>query len=328
MIKKMMICFWVVFLTPLVLWARNDNQFRMSRFMMDTCVTVFVQEEDAQKAETAVRKTLDRMEALNNKFNHLTPGSALYEFNHLNKPVEDPEILTVVREAIRIAGITGGAFDPTVCPLIDLWGFYDKKNRVPPPQEIQAALRNVGYRQLVLEKDRLFKTNPSVMIDLGGIAKGFSIDEGIKVLKAEGIRYGLIDAGGDLYALGNKIPVPWRVGIRNPRGNGVLGYLEVADTAVLGSGDYERFFISEGKRYHHILNPFSGYTTETLAGITVVYPSAITSDAVVTALFVLGREKGMECASSIGGMKVIMVAPDLKIDYSKNMNNDVHPIPK
>ena len=315
-------------LMPAMVFGNADNQFKMSRFMMDTYVTVFVQEDNAEKADKACRKALDRMEALNKKFNHLDPDSPIYKFNHENIPIEDTEIVAVTREALRIADLTGGAFDPTVCPLIQLWGFYDKKYRVPDPEEIKEALKYVGFKRLVLNSERITKTDPAVMIDLGGIAKGFCVDEGIKVLKKEGVLYALIDAGGDIFALGNKVPVPWRVGVRNPRGNGVLGYLEVADTAVLGSGDYERFFMKDGKRYHHILNPFTGYPTETLAGITVVYSSTMTSDAMATALFVLGHEKGLECVNAIPGMKVIMVNPELKLFYSQNMNKDVHPIPK
>lgn len=325
---KKITCFLFILLVSELVWGNADNQFKLSRFLMDTYVTVFVQDAQAEKAERACKKTLDRMEELNDKFNNLNPDSPIYQFNHSGLPIEDPEILSVISEALRIAKLTEGAFDPTIYPLIRLWGFYDKKYRVPEPEEIKAALQNVGFRYLVLEKDRLTKTNSSVMIDLGGIAKGFCVDEGIKILKAEGIVYALIDAGGDIYALGNKVPVPWRVGVRNPRESGVLGYLEVADTSVLGSGDYERFFIKEGKRYHHILSPFTGYPTESLAGITVIHPSTMIADAMATALFVLGREKGLECSTSISGLKVIMVDPELKLFYSKNMNDDVHPVPK
>lgn len=303
--------------------TRQYNLYRFHlekqiRFMMDTYVTVYTIGPKA-KALPAINAALDRMQAVDAKFNSRNPGSPVYAFNARNVPITDREILDVVTLALQIAKDTDGAFDITVEPLIELWGFYGDSPRLPRPEEIQNCLKQVGYSNLVLSDTQLKKKKADVKIDLGAIAKGYAIGQAAKVLRDQGVTSALIDAGGDIYALGTKASELWKVGIRNPRGDKILGYLEVQDLAVMGSGDYERFFEREGKRYHHIFDPKTGYPAAGLIGTTLVHPDPTVADGWNTAIFVLGPEKGLDLVEKIPGMEALMVTTSGKVVYSSGL---------
>jgi thiamine biosynthesis lipoprotein len=301
-VRLTLIVLAVVFVGLLAVRIYNSRRFHLekqARFMMDTYVTIYAV-GPKKVTSRAIDLALDRMQEVDTKFNILNPKSPLYAFNRQGVPISDQEILDVVRLALEVSHDSGGAFDITISPLIELWGFYGDSPNLPQEQEIRECLNKIGYRHLNIEDGRLERTKEDMGIDLGGIAKGYSvsqaakvlkaegatsalIDAGGDVLKAEGATSALIDAGGDVYALGKKGRKFWNVGIRSPRGEDLLGYVEVEDLAVMGSGDYERFFIEDGKRFHHILDPKTGYPAEGLSGITVIYPDPIIADAWATA---------------------------------------------
>jgi thiamine biosynthesis lipoprotein len=301
---------------------------KQTRFMMDTYVTIYAVGPRKITAG-AIDRALDRMQEVDTKFNSRNPKSPIYEFNHDGKPISDQEIVSVATMALQIAKESDGAFDITVAPLIELWGFYGDAPHLPTDQEIAACLHRVGYHYLSLTDRKLRKTKDDVEIDLGGIAKGYGVGQAVKVLKELGVTSAVIDAGGDVYAMGKRGDRPWKVGIKDPRGGeDLLGYLEVEDLAVMGSGDYERFFEKDGKRYHHIFNPKTGYPAEGLRGSTLIYPDPTAADAWNTAIFVLGPEKGLELVEKTPGMEAIMVTTSGKIIYSSGLKNGLKPIPK
>jgi thiamine biosynthesis lipoprotein len=305
--------------------ARQYNLYRFHlekqmHFMMDTYVTVYAIGPKT-KTQPAINAALDRMQAVDAKFSMHNPDSPVYAFNNHNVPITDREILDLVALALQIAKDTDGAFDITVAPLLELWGFYSRSFRLPGPEEIQRCLNLVGYSNLILSGTELQKKKAEVKIDLGGIAKGYAIGQAAKVFRDHGVTPALMVAGGDIYALGQKANELWKVGLRNPRGDGVLGYLEVQDLAVMGSGDYERFFIQEGKRYHHIFDPKTGYPAEGLSGSFMVGPDPTVANAWTTAIFVMGPEKGLNLIERIPGMEVIMVTTSGQIIYSSGLAN-------
>jgi FAD:protein FMN transferase len=323
----------VVVFIGAVLAFRYYNLYRFhlekqTRFMMDTYVTIYAVGPRKITAG-AIDAALDRMQEVDAKFNSRNPKSPVYAFNHEGKPISDPEIVSVAAMALQIASESDGAFDITIAPLLELWGFYGDTPHLPPDQEIKACLQRVGYHYLSLTDQKLQRTKDDVEIDLGGIAKGYAVGQAAKVLKEQGVTSAVIDAGGDVYALGNRGGKPWKVGIKDPRGGEeLLGYLEVEDLAVMGSGDYERFFEKDGKRYHHIFNPKTGYPAEGLRGTTLVHPDPMAADAWNTAIFVLGPEKGLELVERTPGMEVIMVTTSGKIIYSSGLKTGLKPIPK
>jgi thiamine biosynthesis lipoprotein len=171
----------------------------------------------------------------------------------------------------------------------------------------------VGRQNLVIRDGKLTKLRTDMAIDLGGIAKGYAAGEALKVLKKEGQTSALIDAGGDIYALGLNNGRPWKIGIRQPSGKGILGALELSDASVSTSGDYERFFEKNGVRYHHIFDPRTGYPASGVRSVTVVSKDATLADGYSTALFVLGPERGMKLAESNGIFEAIMITDDRQV---------------
>ncbi len=313
----------VLFIVSLAVRIYNSRRFHLekqTRFMMDTFVTIYA--VGPQKVTSrAIDLALDRMQEIDVKFNMINRESPLFAFNHEGVPISDPEIIAVVHVALQVAEESDGAFDITVAPLMELWGFYGESPDLPEEEEVKDCLTNVNYKYLSIKNGRLEKSHESVRVDLGGIAKGYGVGQALSVLRAEGVTSALIDAGGDVYALGKKGRKLWNVGIKHPREEGLLGYVEVEDLAVLGSGDYERFFIKNGKRYHHIVDPKVGYPAEALSGITLIHPDPLIADAWNTALFVLGPKKGLEVVERTSGMETIMVTTSGEILYSSGFRN-------
>ena len=307
--------------------ARRFHLEKQTRFMMDTFVTIYA--VGPQKLTSrAIDLALDRMQEVDTKFNMFNPESPVYAFNHEGVPISDPEIVAVIRVALEVARESEGAFDITVAPLLELWGFYGDYPDLPREGEIKECLTKVNYEYLSVKDGRLERNHKDISIDLGGIAKGYGIGQAVSVLEAEGVTSGLIDAGGDVYALGKKGRKLWNVGIRHPREEDLLGYVEVENLAVLGSGDYERFFVKNGKRYHHIVDPKTGYPAEDLSGITLIHPDPVAADAWNTALFVLGPEKGLEIVERTSGMETIMITASGKVLYSSGFKDRLKRISK
>ena len=294
-----------------------------TRYMMDTYVTIY--EVGPEKVTVPIiNSALDRMQEIDTKFNSQNPQSPIYAFNHQGIPIYDPEIVAMVRLALQIARDTGGAFDITIAPLIELWGFYGDAPHVPEPEAIKDCLNRVGYQHLAIKNGTLQKNKTEVRIDLGGIAKGYSVLQAVEVLKSRGVSSALINAGGDVYALGKKGRDMWKVGIKSPQGDDILGYLEVEDLAVMGSGDYQRFFVEDGKRYHHIFDPKTGYPAEGLRATTLIHPDPMVADAWNTAIFVLGPEEGMKWVEKIAAMETVMVTTAGNKIYSNGLKNALH----
>ena len=214
----------------------------------------------------------------------------------------------LLAEAMRLAHETGGLFDPGIGSLVRLWGF-DRAEAVPdaPPAaaDIEALLAGAG----------------PVQFDLGGFLKGVAVDRGIEVLRAHGIEHAIVNAGGDLRAMGRRGQRAWRIGIRAARDPAeIVAALEIRDDeTVFTSGDYERFFEHDGRRYHHVLDPRSGYPTEGIASVTVMHGEAGRADAAATALMVAGPEDWPEMAVALGVERVLVVLADGRIELSEHM---------
>lgn len=288
-----------------------------TRLMMGTYVTVIVL-APKEIAAKAINLAFIRMYEIDVKFNPINPQSPVYAFNTASEPISDLEIIGLVNRALEISKESAGAFDITVAPLSELWGFYAKSLRVPSVDEIKECLRNVGYQHLFFINGKLNKDNPAVKIDFGGIAKGYALAEAVRVLKDNGVTSALIDLGGDVYALGRKGAKPWKIGIKNPRAKGILGYIEVKDQAVSSSGDYERFFVENGKRYHHIFNPATGYPTQGVAGVTLIHFDPVLAQAWAKIPFVLGPQEGIKALNRIKNLQAVIITTSGEIIYSKN----------
>lgn len=325
----------------------SGDRAEMIGFTMGTVARIVAEGPGAEAAAAGALEELDRLSLLLDRFR---PYGDLWALNGAAGDWVDvtPEVLELLEEAVRIAELSGGAFDPTVAPVIDLWGFVEAETdssegahgheapgsspgssptrmagtEPPDPGEIAALLPRVDYRGIEIDAGRgRAKIAAGQAVDLGAIAKGYGVDRAAQLLKERGIVRGLVDLGGDIYALGTRPDgSPWRLGIRHPREDGALfGILHVTDAAVATSGDYERYFEHEGVRYAHIVDPRSGWPARELVSVTVIAPSGVWADALATAVFVLGKEEGMALLDSLPGVEGIVIDAGLHASWTRGL---------
>ncbi len=213
-----------------------------------------------------------------------------------------------IRYAIRIGQLSGGAFDVTAGKLVHLWHFDTETGWKEPPAElIDSVKKFVDFRKIEVSGDSV-RIGKSQRIDLGGIAKGFAIDLSVRKLRELGVNNALVDAGGDIFALGSGPSGKWRIGIRDPFHQGlIMGILTLTNLSVCTSGNYERFIEVNGKRYSHIFDPRTGWPVSGVVSVTVIGPRAVMCDGLATAVFVLGPEKGISLINSLDGYEAMMV---------------------
>ena len=252
--------------------------------------------------EVALRAAMDaayaHMGRLSDEMNHYDPHSRVSAINHAagQRPLPvSPDLMAVLQQAKALSARTGGAFDVTVGALSG-WRFERDNPRLPTAREVRASRAKVGDRDLVLDPARgtAWLRRAGMRLDLGGIAKLYIVDAGLKVLRAQGVTRALIDAGGDIGVFGGTAARPWRIGIRAPRGEGLYARIEVTAGFVASSGDYERSFVIGGRRYHHLLDPRTGYPVSGLSQVTVVGGTLAEVNGMSAAVMVLGPSAGRQ----------------------------------
>lgn len=233
-------------------------------------------------------------------------------------------LLDGIQRAGEIATLSGYRFNPAIGELVRLWGFHEESRvDVPPPSpdSIATLLPAPRLDALHLQDDGLWRSeNEHLWLDMGAFAKGLAVDRAIDLLRERGIRNAIVNAGGDLKAIGRHGGRAWRIGVRNPRGSGILAAIEVEDEeSVFTSGDYERQFEWQGKRYHHILDPMTGQPAHGLVSVTVIHQDAALADAAATALFVAGPDAWRKVADDLGVNNAMVVRDDGEIRMTENM---------
>jgi len=228
------------------------------------------------------------------------------------------EIAKVIARSLYFSKISNGAFDITFASI----GYrYDYRKRVKPSDQlIESSLPSIDYRHIILNNNTLRFDHAGVRIDLGGIAKGYAVDRAIEIAKRCGIGEALISAGGDTRVLGRKRGKPWIIGIQHPRKENELALvLPLSDTAISTSGDYQRFFIRDGQRIHHIINPSTGKSANASWSATVTGPDAMTTDALSTTIFVLGAVKGIALIETLNKIDAIIIDKQGNVHYSSGL---------
>ncbi len=272
------------------------HDIKETRFLLGTLVefTIFSEDEDA--ALDAIHQAAQAMQKVEDSFTIFGDvNNSVKAFNQakvgqivkLDNAVEQLLLLS-----LDIHQQSQGAFDPTLGALNELWAFSGEKLSNSPPSlsSITVALEQTGVQNIEQSEGGWLKKVDGLKLDFGGIAKGLAIDEGARVLKSLGFTQAIINAGGDMMVLGSHGDKPWRIAIRHPRAEQPLGWVEVEqDISIVTSGDYERFYMYEGQRYHHILDPKSGYPSQASQSVTVMAANATLADAWSTGLFVAGR---------------------------------------
>lgn len=300
-------------------WVR-----RVTDGIMGTRITVELWSEDKDKAEQAIEAVLAEMRHIDESMSTYKPTSEVSEVNakaadsamHIGK-----ELFDLLVTAKEYSVITDGAFDITYASVGYLYDF--RKHVHPDEAQIGKALPAVDFRHVLLDsqKQTVQFSRKGVRIDLGGIAKGYSVDRGIDVLKSRGFTRMYVSAGGDSRIVGDRFGKPWMVGIRDPsKGEGaVITRIPLTDAAISTSGDYERFFEENGVRYHHIIDPHTGHSASKVRSATVIGPNATRTDGLSKTAFVLGPEKAMEIYNRIDDIDAIIVKLDGTVIYSKGI---------
>lgn len=240
-----------------------------------------------------------------------------------------PDLLRLATDARTWSVASNGLFDPAIGRLVALWGFDRGERPDGPPPSPQAIAELVNARpsmdDLTIEGTRVRSRNPQDWLDFGGIAKGYAVDRAIERLRARGVQNAIVNAGGNLRAIGNKSGQPWRIGVRDPRGPGVLASLTIdGDESVSTSGDYERHFEWQGVRYHHVLDPRSGYPAIGTIAVTVVAESAEKADVASTALMIAGPTEWRTLARALGVTQVLRIDESGRIELTPALAARLH----
>jgi len=293
---------------------------------IDVCQDV----QDTQEGSAAYKASWERLEDIAWRMNVLDERS---DVARINNSSGDPVLVgadtyTVLKHSQEYSRVTKGTFDITVWPLIDLWKQSAKSNTFPTNEQIQKARRAVGADNIQLLPNNFVKrNNPGTRIDLGGIAKGYAIDEVARIFREHGISSFFIDAGGDILVGGqNCSGKPWRVGIRDPRDKStIIDIVEVIDGAVATSGNYEQYFTIGNERWSHIIDPHSGFPQRNVISSTVIAPTAMEADALATALCVLGGQPGTALINALTEKHASMIMvkkPSNQIEEFKSSTYD------
>jgi FAD:protein FMN transferase len=304
--------------------AHADWVRRVTDGIMGTRITVELWADDKEKADHAIDAVLQEMRHIDDSMSTYKPTSEVSQVNA--KAADGPmriskELFDLLTSAAQYSVITDGAFDITYASVGYMYDF--RKHVHPDEAQIDKALPAVNFRHVLLDpKNQTVQfSQKGVRIDLGGIAKGYSVDRGIEVLKSLGVTRAYVSAGGDSRIIGDRFGKPWMVGIRDPRkGEGeVISRIPLVNAAISTSGDYERFFEENGVRYHHIIDPHTGHSASKVRSATVIGPYATRTDGLSKTAFVLGPEKAMEIYNRIDDIDAIIVKLDGSIIYSKGI---------
>lgn len=300
----------------------SERIWKDSNIVMGTIVEITVvhrSEEIARSAISAGFAELQRIDELTSSFK---PKSVISRLNKEGASAKVPvgeEVFEIIEEALEISRASKGAFDVTIWPISSLWEF-DRGGKLPDAKQYLKNLASVGYANLELDasKRQVGFRLPGMALDLGGIAKGWAIDRAMERIIAGGIGSAIVDAGGDLRVVGTRPGKDfWRIGVQHPRDSGALIFtFNLKDTAIVTSGDYERYFIMDGIRYHHIIDPATGQPARGCRSVTVLAPTAAEADACATAAFVLGPSRGIAFLRARPGVRGVIVAADGALSWT------------
>ncbi len=294
--------------------------------IMGTTIRVEIWHEDEHVRQKGIDKVLAEMDRVNRLMSPYIEQSQLSKINKYahEGPVEvDRDLFELIEKSIEVSRLTNGAFDITYASVGHLYNY--RKEIKPTEEEVAAAKLLIDYKNLVLDKDQLSVSylKHGVKIDLGDIAKGFAVDQSIQHLRNLGIKHALVSAGGDTRLLGDRRGRAWLVGIRDPANTEeVIVMLPLQDEALSTSGDYERFFIEDGEKYHHIIHPTTGNSASEVRSASILASDSTTTDALSTSIFVMGPDKGLALLNNLEGVEGVIVDKQGKLYYSQGLEKE------
>jgi thiamine biosynthesis lipoprotein len=301
--------------------------YKKTKIAMDTAITVTVVSETQGLADSAIDKAFKKIDEYDHLFSFFSPDSevSLINKNAGIKPVKvSKDTFELVKKTVEISELTGGAFDATIGPVMVLWDFA--KGIKPAAAAIKERLPLVNYKNIVLDDgaSSVMLKQKGMLLDLGGIAKGYTADRVTEVLQEAGITSGIAAMAGDIKTFGTKPDgKPWSVGVRKPRGTPeeLKGILKLKYSAVSTSGDYERFFLEGNRRYHHILIPGTGNPAPEFQSVTIVDQDGVMTDSLATAVFVMGKNAGLTFIKK-HNLKALLIYSDNSTYITDNLKGE------
>ncbi|MEO7558259.1 MAG: FAD:protein FMN transferase [Gammaproteobacteria bacterium] len=331
---------YLLLVTLLCSCSKSEPLYQEQIFALGSLVEISLWGVDPALAAQASARLTEDFNRIHTTW-HAWEPSALTRINeHLTRAAAfsvDAELIPLLTRARALSLASGGLFNPGIGKLLALWGFQsdERPNGPPPDAPAIAALvaRHPGMADLHIDGTTLRSANPALQLDFGAIGQGYAVDIAIEHLRRLGIHNALVNASGDIRVIGKHGKRPWRIGIRDPRGPGILASIEMqGDESIVTSGDYERYFKYKGKRYSHILDPRSGYPVNGAASVTVLHDNAIVADAASTALLVAGANEWQGVARALGVKHVMRIAANGTVQMTPLLAQRLHfeaaPAPK
>ena len=297
--------------------------YKAEHAIMGTEIALEIWHQNPNRAEVCANQVFTEMRRIDALMSPFKPDSELSKINNLaadQAVVISDELFSLIGESIKYSELSSGAFDITFSSVGYLYDYRLKKH--PSNAIINELLPAINYRHLVLDKSKrsIRYAMKGVRIDLGGIAKGYAIDNAVAMLRACGVDNGVVKAGGDSFMIGTRNGQPWMLGVKHPRQeNKVVLRLPLSNVAVSTSGDYERFFIEDGNRIHHIISPKTGKSVSENWSVTVIGDSALKTDALSTTLFVMDLKSAMELVDKLKDVDAIIIDANGKMHYSSGL---------
>lgn len=332
-IRRLVIFALCLILVVFFFWlkqSREKHLFKETRTSLYTLVAMTVVTSSEDRAKKAIREAYGELDRLGRLLNFYAEDSELSAVNRNAgiQPVRvSADTLEIVQAAVYAGEQTEGGFDVTVGPIVKLWDFNEEI--LPDAVSVAERLPLVGYQNIVIDAaaSTVFLKKAGVQMDLGGIIKGFAADKAVAVLQKNGIDGGIVAVAGDIRVFGRQPDGrPWHLGVQNPRQKGdndvLLATLDLEDKGISTSGDYQRYFIRDGVRYHHLFNPKTGFPESLCRSVTVVAPTATLTDPFATGIFIMGPKKGLALLERLG-VDGIIVDQDGKVLLTKGIEKQV-----
>ena len=308
--------------------VKKESTLSKTELIMGTVIKVSIYDSSDEKILNDVFKRVREIEDL------VSINKIDTELDEINnnagiKPVKvSDESFEIIEKALDYSKQSKGGYDLTIGPLVKLWSIGLPEAKVPSDNEIKEVLEKIDYNKVKLNKENkeVYLEEKGMKLDLGSIAKGYTADEIVKILKSKKVNKAIIDLGGNIYALGEKEEnKPWKIGVQNPfedRGD-VVGTIDIKDKSIVTSGIYERYIEKDGEKYHHILNPKTGYPYESeIAGVTLITDKSIDGDALSTLIFTKGIKEGLEFLKELKDVEAIFVSKEKKVYLTEGIKDN------
>lgn len=305
--------------------SKKSEVISRTELFMGTSVKVSVYDTES---EQALDKAFERVSEIENLVSINKEGTEIDKLNDkagVSGEQLSEDSISIIEKGLYYSDLSKGSYDISIGPLVKLWSIGLPEAKIPTQEEIDDVLDDIDYKDVEVKGNEVFLKEKGMLLDLGSIAKGYAADEIVEVLQENGVEKAVIDLGGNVYVMGRKNEEnKWKIGVQNPfteRGN-VIGSITLEDKSIVTTGVYERFIEDEETKYHHVLDPKTGYPYKTeIAGVTIIADKSIDADALSTLVFTMGVKEGIEFIENKNGVDAIFVTNDKKVYKTSGVND-------